>query len=236
MKYLLIATFFFTVLLKTNAQIKSGYVTYGELYKNTVIDTSKIKADNVKEVIIKQEKLISRALSSDEEFYELSFNSTQSLFKRIESVLNESEPVLKFALCPGIYFIDINSSESLTELDIYGETFIIKDSLNKNNWKIENEKKDIGKYTCVKAVVKENDRDIVAWFCPELPFSYGPLGYNGLPGLILELERYGRVYYTKKINISEDNIKIKRPSTGILKTRAEFEKISKKMQERLKEF
>ena len=43
---------------------------------------------------------------------------------------------------------------------------------------------------------------VVAWFCPDLPYSFGPNGYCGLPGLILELQIRNGVYGVKRIDFN----------------------------------
>lgn len=51
----------------------------------------------------------------------------------------------------------------------------------------EGEKKIIG-YNCKKASVKYRGRDYLAWYSTEIPVNNGPYVFQGLPGLILELE------------------------------------------------
>ena len=70
-------------------------------------------------------------------------------------------------------------------------------------WEITNESKQIGKHDAVKATTTRNRGNAIekieAWFAPKLNYSYGPLGYNGLPGLILEMKNERIVYKFKKI-------------------------------------
>ena len=74
--------------------------------------------------------------------------------------------------------------------------FHITEPYNKFNWQITGETKQIGQYTCRKATgtyTKETTCcgiitiPVVAWFAPSLPFPFGPMGYDGLPGLVLEV-------------------------------------------------
>lgn len=115
-------------------------------------------------------------------------------------------------------------------LQYRGKTFVKKDTLFTQtnllgpniykkqkqivNWKITNETKMIDTYKCYKAtdiyqvknVEKTFNHPVTAWFCPDLPYKYGPNGYGNLPGLILELQVRNAVYGVKKINFySEEN-------------------------------
>jgi GLPGLI family protein len=93
--------------------------------------------------------------------------------------------------------------------------YLVSRKLNKD-WKLVNETKLIDKYTCYKATtieVVQNpkgnfEKDIIAWYCPELPFSFGPLGYGGLPGLILELQTEDGVFGAKELKLIETDIEI----------------------------
>lgn len=54
-------------------------------------------------------------------------------------------------------------------------------------WKLfPNQKKKIANFTCYRAEGDFRGRRYVAWYCPELPYPYGPWKLRGLPGLILE--------------------------------------------------
>lgn len=133
----------------------------------------------------------------------------------------------------GIYF---NKDNRILQLNAFGELFLI--TKPKLNWKIIKETKKIGEYKCYKAVteiiVNNSVRKqlITAWFTPEIPIAFGPLGYDGLPGLILELEIHKKVYYVKKIMMNPiEEIKIEKPTKGIYVTEKEFqEKTSSTMQ------
>jgi GLPGLI family protein len=80
------------------------------------------------------------------------------------------------------------------------------------NWKITSETKQIGDYLCYKATniyhvdngLKVFNHPVTAWFCPKLPFPYGPNGYGNLPGLILELQVNNVVYGIKGIQFHDE--------------------------------
>lgn len=108
------------------------------------------------------------------------------------------------------------------------EDYIIKYGLLKdethNGWTIMDESKEIGGYVCYKAI-RTNIRyapqsgekfifPIEAWFCPELPFPYGPKQYGGLPGLIMELQDENMHFGLVELSFVED---IERKSIPSLK-------------------
>jgi GLPGLI family protein len=86
------------------------------------------------------------------------------------------------------------------------------------DWKITSETKVVDGYTCYKAIginqIKYRElvfnHQIIAWFCPDLPYSIGPMGYGGLPGLILEIRIRNATYLATKIEMNtNDKVDIK---------------------------
>jgi GLPGLI family protein len=98
--------------------------------------------------------------------------------------------------------------------------FIVKDSLPK--WKLHNETKTIGNYICYKATTSRRIvntkgtfyKDVEAWYTPELTVPFGPKGYGGLPGLIIELTEDKITYYATKIDLTYKIKKINKPIKG----------------------
>lgn len=60
-------------------------------------------------------------------------------------------------------------------------------SVDKQKWKLSNEKKMIGQYNVQKAETNWGGRHWTAWFAEEIPFPEGPYKFHGLPGIIMEL-------------------------------------------------
>jgi GLPGLI family protein len=74
-------------------------------------------------------------------------------------------------------------------------------------------------------------RNVVAWYCPKIPVSFGPKGYGDLPGLILELEEKNITFGAKKITLNPTNIIIEKPSKYKIVSEIEYEKmVDKSMQ------
>lgn len=173
--------------------------------------------------------------------YLLTFNKTEALF---EEVVALEKPIpgqggVSFSVSvsmsgDGDKYMNTKDKISYTEEDIFGDEFVIKDSLPKIAWQITNETKIIGDYNCVKATyiepVSKNDleaynrqqekikngkttlfemkkpepKTITAWYTSEIPVSFGPNGVWGLPGLILQLENENYIYFCTKVSIKNN--------------------------------
>lgn len=54
-------------------------------------------------------------------------------------------------------------------------------------WQVANESKTVLGYNCFKATTKMWGRTWNAWFTIDIPYSYGPYKFRGLPGLIMQI-------------------------------------------------
>lgn len=89
--------------------------------------------------------------------------------------------------------------------------YVLKKQVANYNWIITTEKKQIASFSCYKAYADEEITNskgkftnrITVWFTTEIPFSYGPLGLSGLPGLILEMDKRNVVFGAKLIRFKD---------------------------------
>ena len=204
-QYLYILTFIFTF---NSLYSQSGQIFYEAISKKYP-ETKENKAD-VYIVELENTKIL----------LELKFNKTVSYFTKANlkkgDEFNLGEEGLSILI--GYEELYYNLKDKLLFSD-YGE-FLIKTPSN-HNWNISSESKKIDNYLCYKATYTESytardgktkERVITAWFCPELPYSFGPLEFNGLPGLILELEKNGNKVVAKSILLSYKTIELKIPN------------------------
>lgn len=97
----------------------------------------------------------------------------------------------------GIYYKDIETKEKFKQASAFNELLNITYPLIK--WNITKETKMIGKYLCYKATFEKIEPSrtkeegllfiTTAWFTLDIPVPFGPLGIDGLPGLVLEANR-----------------------------------------------
>ena len=97
-----------------------------------------------------------------------------------------------------------------------------------------NEKKDSTNTKETKEDVKKVL--VTAWYSPQIPVSSGPDSYYGLPGLILELNAGRTTMLCTEIVLNpSESLEIKKPNKGSKVSREEFNKITKKKAEELRE-
>lgn len=79
---------------------------------------------------------------------------------------------------------------------------LVKDSLKKLNWTFYDQTKIIHDQTCYLAIhVTEKSDTVLAWFTTKMPFKNNVRGYQGLPGLAMEIydQRINMHYLVKEI-------------------------------------
>lgn len=202
-KYILLLNTFFGI-----SQIKNGIIEYG------VIAHMPITADN--EVIAEQIKKMS--INDTLVSYKLNFIPNESYFY-IEPVIlhgyeNEEEFSSHVMIQPKHYISLKDSVYKFYENNKFIGKYAIE--LEKEaKWTLTKETKKIGNYLCYKAISpfynysrwhEDNPQlNVIAWFTPQIPVSFGPNGYHGLPGLILELQTHITTIYVKKIDLNIEN-------------------------------
>ena len=203
-----------------------------------------------------QEQMEAQMRKMFQKTFTLDFTKSESMYKEEQELdapkgpsSNGSVMVMSFG-GGGTDFLYKNISENrmANKKELMGKVFLIKDNLVTYDWKLTGETKNIGNYTCYKAVyeveeeeiqinmidgdVKEEKvikkRSIVAWYTPEVPISNGPSNYGGLPGLILEVNDGDLTIVCSEIVLNPKEVKeIKEPTKGKIVTRKKFEAIAK---------
>ncbi len=102
-----------------------------------------------------------------------------------------------------------SSGMSVVKKTVYGDDFIIKDTLPKYRWKLVNETRKIAGVTCKKATTIINDSIfVVAFYSETILLRGGPEQFAGLPGMILGvvIPRLHVSYYAQKVEANENQV------------------------------
>ncbi len=195
-----ICIYFFT-LNTIHSQIKSGKITYER--KTNLYKKFKNNGD-VKEWLKEEDK-------NKLDVFELYFNDSLSVFKPQESDLVER---MSWSTNKNSVYQNRITNKRLTIKTIWGERFLLDDSIRISKWKITENKRNVCGYQCRKAILNVNDSTrLYAWFCSELDATIGPESLGGLPGVILGLatEDGGVIYFAKTVEIIKPTLEVLLP-------------------------
>ncbi|MCF6183585.1 MAG: GLPGLI family protein [Bacteroidales bacterium] len=235
MKYTFIVLILFcSFFSKITAQISSGKISY-KIEKN--LDNIKPTGENGYSDFQKVFFSVGEGLK-----FELKFNNKESLFTLFDELAldkNDFETEMTILILRGksVFYSNLSDNVLIEQQDIFGETVRIKKTIKDLNWKFSNEKKQIGNYTCYKATgiklgknknFQVTETKMTAWYCPELPYQFGPFEAVGLPGLVLEFGLGDFIWKAEEISFTELENKIQAPSSGILTTEKELEEMINK--------
>ena len=153
--------------------------------------------------------IIKKLINKDNESYLTTayedYKKNQPQFKVLKSTLNFADnktlfvPIIEstvpsdgfFSNLPAVIqnntiYTDLQTSNFIMQKKVFEETFLVKDSTRKINWKITSETKEIAGYTCRRANALILDSVyVVAFYTDKISVSGGPESFSGLPGMIL---------------------------------------------------
>jgi len=187
--------------------------------------------------------------------YELEFTQEESIFKKLQK-LDVPEPK-KTGISISISVMDeqeilyknLKENKLIKETEFHGKQFLIQDDIEITDWQLSKESRTIGNYICFKATYvpkrdsSETEQDkledstpIVAWYTPQIPVKNGPQNYQGLPGLILEIQAGELKFLCTKIVLNpEEKVVITKPRKGKKVNQKEFSAIMNKKAEEMME-
>lgn len=179
--------------------------------------------------------------------YTLKFNKEASYFGLDIMMDSDLRKLSRKAITKGKgksdFYTNLKSNKSIQIVEKDGKTFLVETS--KPVFKLLNETKKIGGYTCYKATTSEInnmskfnevfskfksnlvDKEIrvVAWYTKDIAVPFAPLNFFGLPGLVLELQYANTRYTAIKINMNNSNTKISAPTKGKIMSKEEYEEM-----------
>lgn len=228
-------------------------------FSNTSIDMSRFDNPDFSEE--QKKRILERMKNMFQKTFILSFNTTESIYKKEEKLEAPTQGgggrgaqfgAMMSGAIDGDRYKNIQEKETRKEAELFGKKFLIVDPLEKLEWKMTGETKNIGQYTCFKATsqrtildagtpgppsrgnkkeekpsIKEKEITVTAWYTMQIPVSNGPDVYWGLPGLILEVNADKTTILCSKIVLNpEEKIEIKKPTKGKEVTEKEYAIIS----------
>ncbi|MEN8880372.1 MAG: GLPGLI family protein [Polaribacter sp.] len=244
-----------------SAQDFSGRAMYKTSRKSTIKFGKNEKGISDK----MQEELKKRMQKMNQKTFILEFDKTSSIYKE-DVKLDSPNPmgvrsgvmVMSFggSGSTDIYYKNIKDQKFLNKTAIMGKPFLVKDKLKQYNWELSSETKNIGMYTCYKATFTEEVESVkismingasketkttetvttTAWYTTQVPISNGPKNYQGLPGLILEINDGKNLIVCTEIVLNpEKKVVIEEPNKGKVVPQKKFDKIQKQKSDEMME-
>lgn len=156
-------------------------------------------------------------------------------------------------------FTDVAKQMQYEERAFFEKEFLIVDSLKQYKWKLSEETKTIAKQLCKKATTMisapqmrmrvsiggggnntdttantpraPKETELVVWYAENIPVSFGPDSYNGLPGVIMEIDQDNGANVTTAVEVSAKYPKkeLVAPTKGEKMNRAQFQENMQKL-------
>ena len=251
----LLLTFILSITMSFSQQMQ-GIATYKTDRK---VDLKIDEENGMNEDIQKQIQAQLKAQFQKE--FTLTFNKDESLYKEVPKLgapQASSNTSIQITVSGGSDLLYKNTAEGIfkSETEIMSKEFLIEDTIEKQDWKLEKETKNIGDYLCFKATLTEMvdeetfddttmeykkekvERVTTAWYTLQIPVKHGPAMFGGLPGLVLEINDGKQTILCSKIVLNpKEGVSIKIPKKGKKVTQEEFDEIQeKKNKEMLERF
>jgi GLPGLI family protein len=143
--------------------------------------------------------------------------------------------------------------------EFFEKEFLIVDSLKQYKWKLSEETKTIAKQLCKKATTmitapqmmrmrvnmgggpnadtaasappKPKETELVVWYAENIPLSFGPDSYSGLPGVIMEIDQDNGANVITAVEVSAKYPKkeLVAPTKGEKMNRVQFQENMQKL-------
>jgi len=255
MKLLMLKTFMFSCLISGSmfAQDFSGRATYKTHRKSSFELDSTTMAANPGI----QEQMEAKMRKMFQKTFTLDFTKSESMYKEEQELDAPKGPSANGGVMvmvmggdgsSDILYKNISQNRMAHKTELMGKVFLIKDNLVAYDWELTGETKNIGIYTCYKAVYEREEESIeinmidgevkeekvtkkttlVAWYTTDVPVSNGPNNYGGLPGLILEVNDGDLTIVCSELVLNPKKVKeIIEPVKGKIVARKKFEDIAK---------
>ena len=255
MKLLMLKTFMFSCLISGSmfAQDFSGRATYKTHRKSSFELDSTTMAANPGI----QEQMEAQMRKMFQKTFTLDFTKSESMYKEEQELDAPKGPSANGGVMvmvmggdgsSDILYKNISQNRMAHKTELMGKVFLIKDNLVAYDWELTGETKNIGIYTCYKAVYEREEESIeinmidgevkeekvtkkttlVAWYTTDVPVSNGPNNYGGLPGLILEVNDGELTIVCSELVLNPKKVKeIIEPIKGKIVARKKFEDIAK---------
>ncbi|WP_281756611.1 GLPGLI family protein, partial [Neptunitalea chrysea] len=111
----------------------------------------------------------------------------------------------------------------------FGAYYLVKQPVIDDDWVITKETKKLQGYTCYKAIfyreLVDGKQKVTAWFTPQLSVPFGPSGFDGLPGLILQVQYGNSILTATKITFAKNVLEVLVPKGTIVENGEEMSKI-----------
>ncbi|MBD1261903.1 GLPGLI family protein [Maribacter polysiphoniae] len=149
---MLTVLFMFFTMYSGFSQDFQGKATYeSKTQVNMDFGNRQIPEDRKKEIMERMKK-------ANEKTYELVFNAKESLYEEDEKLeqpggnSGRGRGFRAMGSAGGDLYKNIEDGRYLIKNELFGKIFLIEDDLEKLDWKLESDTKQIGKYTAYKAV------------------------------------------------------------------------------------
>ena len=156
-------------------------------------------------------------------------------------------------------FTDVAKQMQYEERAFFEKEFLIVDSLKQYKWKLSEETKTIAKQLCKKATTMitspqmrmrvsiggagnntdttantpraPKETELVVWYAENIPVSFGPDNYSGLPGVIMEIDQDNGATVTTAVEVSAKypTKELVAPTKGDKMNRAQFQENMQKL-------
>ena len=150
-------------------------------------------------------------------------------------------------------YFHFGQNKKLMSTDLFGDPYLITDTIKKHDWKLMDETKTIAGFICKKAMTKTKtfrqamsvvsgsnpaappapkpeEVEVIAWYATDMASPAGPESYVGLPGVVMELDmdKGATVFTVEDVRPLTNISQLKEPKKGRKVTPEEYSKEMKK--------